>query len=315
MSTSRSEPMKLFKSDEGRRRYLEAYDAVLRDWPVSYEEIDLSTRFGTTHVIAAGRPGAPPLVLLPSLAGSATLWRPNVEFLSRHFRTYAVDVIGQVGKSVPTRRIRSRQDCADWLVDVLDALAVPRVSIVGSSYGGFLALNQASLTPDRVDRVVLISPAGTFVGLSLRFYVMMLIRLPLRMLRPSRRPPSIGDMLGNEPPLKASDASWAALMSVTMTESARPNTISPIVLGQAELDAIDAEVLLLVGDRERLYDASRTLRLAAERMPRLTGEIVPNAHHLAALAQPDTVNARIMEFLTTTGRARRVVETAAASSS
>jgi pimeloyl-ACP methyl ester carboxylesterase len=169
MSPKQTGSMSLFKSNKGRIRYLEAYDAVLRDWPVPYEELDVPTRFGDTHVIASGEQEAPPLVLLPSLAGSATLWRPNVEGLSTHFRTYAVDVIGQVGKSVPTRRIENRQDCADWLVDVLDALDIPRTSIVGSSYGAFLALNQASLTPERVDRVILISPAGTFVGLSLRF--------------------------------------------------------------------------------------------------------------------------------------------------
>jgi hypothetical protein len=34
------------------------------------------------------------LFLLPSMAGSATLWRPNVAALSQAYRTYAVDVIG-----------------------------------------------------------------------------------------------------------------------------------------------------------------------------------------------------------------------------
>jgi pimeloyl-ACP methyl ester carboxylesterase len=87
-------------------------------------------------------------------------------------------------------------------------------------------------------------------------------------------------------------------MSVTMTESARPNTISPTVFGKSELEAIDAAVLLLIGDRERLYDPRATIELAAERMPGLSGEIVPNAHHLAALAQPDDVNDRITRFLT-----------------
>lgn len=46
-----------------------AYDAVLRDWPVAYEELDLPTRVGTTHVIACGPPDAPPLVMLPCWQG------------------------------------------------------------------------------------------------------------------------------------------------------------------------------------------------------------------------------------------------------
>jgi len=32
-------------------------------------------------------------------------------------------------------------------------------------------------------------------------------------------------------------------------------------------------------------------------MPGLEGEIVPNAHHIAAMAKPDEVNERIIQFL------------------
>ena len=38
------------------------------------------------------------------------------------------------------------------------------------------------------------------------------------------------------------------------------------------------------------------------RMPGLEAEIVPGAHHLAAMAQPDAVNARIVDFLLEDGR-------------
>src|SRR5579862_8344115 len=166
----------VFKSLEGKARYLEAYDAVLREWPVPCEERDVTTRLGRTHVVASGPQQAPVVILLPSLAASAMLWKPNVAALSEHFRTYAVDTIGQTGKSVPTRRIRNRHEMAEWLTDLFDGLGVGRASIVGSSYGGFLALNQASLTPDRVDRVVLISPAASFVGFGWKFYYVMLIK-------------------------------------------------------------------------------------------------------------------------------------------
>lgn len=112
----------VFKSDDAWARYVAAYDAVLRDWPIVYEALDLPTRLGSTHVIAGGPPDAPPLVLLSCMSGSATVWRPNVEGLSRHFRTYAVDVIGQAGKSVASRRTLNRHDTADWFTDLLDAL-------------------------------------------------------------------------------------------------------------------------------------------------------------------------------------------------
>jgi pimeloyl-ACP methyl ester carboxylesterase len=290
-----------FKSEESRARYDAAYEAVLRGWPVAYEEIDLPTRLGPTHVIASGPPDAPPLVLLPSLAGTATVWRPNVEALSRHFRTYAVDVIGQTGRSLATRPIRDRHEFAGWLANLLDALGIGKASIVGCSFGGFLAMNQAMLTPERVERVVLISPAGTFVGLSWRFHYAMRIRAPIvkawRRLTGDRRAPSLADLQGQRAGLNPDDADWRTLMSVTLAEAAKLSLISPTVFSRRQLEAVRVPVLLLIGDRERLYDPAATLKLAMARTPGLQGAVVPGADHIAAMAQPDEVNARIISFL------------------
>jgi pimeloyl-ACP methyl ester carboxylesterase len=296
----------MFKSDAGKTRYLAAYDAVLQDWPVPYEEIDLPTRLGSTHVIASGAPDAPALVLLPSFCGSATVWRPNVAELSHHYRTYAVDVIGQAGKSVATKRVRNRREFAGWFSDLLDGLGVERTSIVGCSFGGFLALNQASLTPERIERVVLISPAGTFVALSWKFTYTMLVlgRLKrlMRRLQRNKRAPEIADLLDKDVRLHPSDAKWRALMSVTMSDFGPANVINATVFSDAELRAIRAPTLLLIGDKERLYEPHATLKLALKCMPGLEGAIVPEADHIAAMAQPDDVNERIIRFLQRAGR-------------
>jgi pimeloyl-ACP methyl ester carboxylesterase len=271
-----------------------AYDAVLKEWPVEYQSLHVPTSVGTTHVIASGPPNAPALMLLPSMAATATLWQPNVAALSKHFRTYAVDVIGQVGKSVPTRRIRSRHDFADWLADVMDGLGVRHAAIVGSSYGAFLAMNQALLMPERVERLVLIGPAATFVGFSWKFYYSMLIKGPiLRAFRKRRR--QLATRLPDGMPLTANG--WGRLMAVTMAESARPNLISPKVFGKAELRSVRAPTLLLIGEKETLYPAHATLKRAQERMPGLSGAVIPNAPHLAGMAQPELVNERIIRFL------------------
>ncbi len=286
----------MFQSEESRTRYMAAYDAVLAAWPVPYEALNLPTRLGTTHVIASGPADAPPLILLHSFAGSATVWRSNVAELCRHYRTYAVDVIGQPGKSVANRKLRTRQDYADWFADLLDALGIGRTSIVGCSFGGFLALSQASLTPDRVERVVLISPAGAFVGLSMKFVFRMLsssLRRRLRRLLGDRREAGMHD-LGLAPP---KDALWGALMGTTMTERPKPNLINAAVLAEAEVAAIRAPTLLLIGDGERLYDPAGTVALAKRRMPGLEGAVVAGADHVAAMAQPEAVNRHILEFL------------------
>jgi len=86
-------------------------------------------------------------------------------------------------------------------------------------------------------------------------------------------------------------------MAITMAESARPNLVAPRVLSKAELRSVRAPALLLIGENERLYDAHVALKTAQERMPGLAGAVIPNAPHLAALAQPDEVNERIVRFL------------------
>ena len=296
MTDATSIQLPAFKSEAGRARFMAAYDAVLHVWPVPFDELDVPTRLGPTHVVASGPPDAPALVLLPSFAGTATAWRLNIEALSRHYRTFAVDVIGQPGKSVATQRIRNRRQLADWLADVLDGLKLERASMVGCSFGGFLALNQAALTPARVERVVLISPAGTFASQFWKLvYAMMIkgtIRKLARRLSKSGPAPSMAD-LGMMP----KDGLWAALMAVTMAEAPKVAIVSPAVLPGAELRAIRAPTLLLIGDQERLYEPRAMLQLAQKRMPQLQAALVKDADHIAAMAQPDDVNERILQFL------------------
>jgi pimeloyl-ACP methyl ester carboxylesterase len=286
-----------FSSEESRARFIAAYDAALAEWPVPFEELDVPTRLGPTHVIAGGAADAPPLLLLPSFAGTAVVWRLNAEGLSRHFRIYAVDVIGQPGKSLANRALRHR-DYADWLADLIDGLGVARASIVGCSFGAFLALNQALATPDRVERVVLISPAGTFASQYWKLIYAMRIRAPLlrllRRLTGAKRAPSLADLGPRRLPR---DMKWAALIGVTMAERAKVSVTNPTVFSRAQLRAIRAPTLLLIGDKETLYEPRAMLQLAQARMPGLQAAIVPDADHIAAMAQPDDVNARIVAFL------------------
>jgi hypothetical protein len=77
------EKIRIFESPEGEAKYNAAYDAVLKQWPVPYDELYIPTQFGNTHVIASGSKDDAPLVLLSSSAGGATQWFQNVGPLSQ----------------------------------------------------------------------------------------------------------------------------------------------------------------------------------------------------------------------------------------
>jgi pimeloyl-ACP methyl ester carboxylesterase len=227
------------------------------------------------------------------------MWRANVEEFARHWRVYAVDVIGQPGKSLATRRLCNRRDYALWIEELLDQLAIDRTDIVGCSFGGFLAANQASLTPDRVRRVVMIGPAGVFRGMS----VAMGLRMRVARFRYSleRSVGMKGKLRRNlhSPAVKLHevDNSWRALIAVTRAEAPAVSVTKASVFSGADLRAIDAPLMLLLGEHEQLYDAQETIRIAIRRKPGLRAEIVMNADHVAAMAQPKIVDRLIREFL------------------
>ena len=82
-----------------------------------------------------------------------------------------------------------------------------------------------------------------------------------------------------------------------MNVTAKVGVISASSFSTGELRGIKARTLLLIGDKEQLYEPVATLELARKRMPALEGGIVANADHVAAVAQPEEVNRRILDFL------------------
>jgi pimeloyl-ACP methyl ester carboxylesterase len=289
-----------FKTESGRARYLAAYAAALQEWPVPLEELDVERALGPTHVIASGPAGAPPLILLHSLAGMGLVWRPNIAALSATRRCYAIDIPGQGGKSAATRRIESPDEYAPWMTELMDALGIDRAAFLGCSFGGFLAARQALATPDRVERVAMIGPPGVFAAMSWRVALTMRtmrLRRRIRRLLGDTRDPSARALHGRGAPQHGADDAWRRLIGVMMAESPELTVTQTPVFSRSELARITAPMLLLIGEYEQLYDPAATLRRARQMKPGIEAEPVPGADHIAAMAQPDWVNARLARFL------------------
>lgn len=288
-----------FPDAESRGRYMAAYDDALSQWPVAYESLRLRTDIGETHVIASGPAGASPLILLPSFAGTALAWRPNIAALSRNHRVYAIDTVGQTGRSVITRSMGREDDYVRWLEALMDQLGVAAAPVVGCSFGGFIAASLAVLAPQRVTRLVLIGPIGVFAMMS----PLVLMRMMARRLPPWLRPlfgaGKAMTLNAAEAPLHPEDDAWRALMAATMAAKAKITPMHPRVYRPAELARITAPTLLLIGEYEQMNDPRQTLERARSAMPGVTAELVAGADHIAAMAQPHQVNASIIQFLGT----------------
>jgi pimeloyl-ACP methyl ester carboxylesterase len=290
-------PIKLFKTSKGQAEYFTAYDAALELWPVLHESRFVTTPYGRTHVISCGPEDAFPLVLLHAGQASSTMWFPNIADLSRKFHVLALDTPGEPGKSIPARHNATRRDCAAWLEGVLDELGITRAHVMGLSRGGWLALNLALYAPDRLERIVLLSPAAVFVALNSFFSAVAqaVIRVPTRFVSKVALNSWVARGFVVNPVFAEQFMTGLLNWNWTVNTSGYSG-VMPCTFSDEELNKIHQPVLLLIGDQDRL-NPPRALERARRTIPHLEAEIIPQAGHFLNMEQPESINARILKFL------------------
>jgi pimeloyl-ACP methyl ester carboxylesterase len=287
-----------FKSAKGEAEYMAAYEATMKLWPVPYEDMYVPTRFGNTHLVVCGPKDAPPLVLLHCFFMSLTVWAHNIADLSSAYRVYALDMMGQPSKSIPDQPMRNRSEMAEWLTGILDGLKVSQTDLIGWSYGGFAALNYAIHMPDRLRKLVLLTPIGSFVPLNKQFYIRgMLTRLPGRFWSSSEM-----HWMFYEPNLKNEKTKrMFDLITNQFYYGVRyfrlPPTVLPTPYMDEELRDLKKPTLLLIGQQESLYDPVPAIERAKQLIPNINARLIPQAGHELPASQPETINKLVLEFL------------------
>jgi pimeloyl-ACP methyl ester carboxylesterase len=290
-----------FKSPKGEAEYMAAYEATMRLWPVPYESMDIRSRFGSTHLVICGPKDAPPLVLLHCFFTSLTIWAYNIADLSRDYRVYALDMMGQPSKSIPDQPITNREEMAEWLTGILDALGISQTDLIGYSYGGGAALNYVIHAPNRIKKLILLSPAGGLVPLKTQFYIRGMLNALL---------PSLSDVLvrsfmhwmfyepnlHNEKGRRIFDCTLHQ-MQLGAKHFRLGAIVLPVPYKDEELRSVSNPTLLLIGQREALYDPVAAIERAKQLIPNIKTELIPQASHELPVSQPETVNKRILEFL------------------
>jgi pimeloyl-ACP methyl ester carboxylesterase len=94
-------------------------------------EIDVQTRFGVTRAYRWAGDGTP-IVFLHGGGMTSVSWAPYAQALSSR-EVYAVDIMGDAGRSEPTARITCATDMAAWLDETLAGLRIERAHLVGHS--------------------------------------------------------------------------------------------------------------------------------------------------------------------------------------
>jgi pimeloyl-ACP methyl ester carboxylesterase len=102
----------------------------------------------------------PPLVFLHGLIGRWTHWVEQLTAFAPSHRVIAVDLPGFGDSPLPAEGGISVPIYARTLDRLMEALEIDCAAFVGQSMGGFTAIELAINFPERVERLVLVSPAG-----------------------------------------------------------------------------------------------------------------------------------------------------------
>jgi len=101
----------------------------------------------------------PPILLIHGITSSARTWREVMPALARSHEVIAPDLLGH-GHSAKPRGDYSLGGYASGLRDLLAILGFGRVTVVGHSLGGGVAMQFAYQFPDRLGRLVLVDSGG-----------------------------------------------------------------------------------------------------------------------------------------------------------
>ena len=129
----------------------------------------------------------PAILLIHGVGDNSTAWQPVHAQLARRFTVVAPDLLGH-GQSDKPRADYSVAAYANGMRDLLSVLDIERVTVVGHSLGGGVAMQFAYQFPQLVDRLILVGAGGVTkdVNIALRLAslpgggeALALLRLPM----------------------------------------------------------------------------------------------------------------------------------------
>jgi pimeloyl-ACP methyl ester carboxylesterase len=249
-----------------------------------------------------GPEGRTPILCLPGLTRSAADFTPLAERHAGTRRVVALDHAGhgESGRPAESARYRIEESLRD-VTDAMAALHCPRAVIVGTSFGGILAMVLAVLRPTAIRGVVLNDVGPELGAVGLDFVQNFVARDPAL---PSLEA-AIEHLQRTLPPLTHDEAGWRRFAALTyapgpdglwhprwdirVAEAMRGAGPMPSLWGPFGALA-HAPLMLVRGGVSDLLTAEAAARMRAER-PDMTFVEVPGCGHCPTLDEPEVAPA------------------------
>ncbi len=287
-----NDPHHPFRSEDAKRAYLSWYDERAERWPVESEQRLVETSFGKTFVRVSGPEDGQPLVLLPGDSENSLSWIPQIAAFSAQYRIF------DNGRSVYSRSIENPGDFVAWLDELLGELRLESVNLVAHSYGGWISSIYALAHQDRLRKLVLIAPSGTVlrppIGLIVR--ALLYYFLPFHFITRRYLYWYAPDSVREEKSRKVIDEMIEEEVLAKRCFKRR-KFVAPTVLTDDEWGRLTVPTLYLVGENEVTYSSEKAINRLAEVAPQVQTAVAAGADHHLAMAKPEWVNGKILDFL------------------
>ena len=282
----------IYRSDDLKKDAYLLYDEQMRKWPGDFKDIYLNTRYGKVHLIASGPKDAPPIMLLHAAAMSGFSWADNVRDLIGLYRIYAVDNIGEIGKSELTNVEvfpKNGKELADHYKMIMQELGIDSIFILGASNGGFIASNLAYFYPGQVKGLILFGPQGLTPLTQKSIFMMSVGSLfPFSFVRDK----VIRWAIGNDPRVLEVAGEWFDMViKGTIPSLAHPVQMMPWMKKEMKMP-----ILLFLGSKDNIVGNAAVAESAAGDYPNIEIKILESGH-LIQIEKQEDVNVLTFEFL------------------
>ncbi|HEU4701487.1 MAG TPA: alpha/beta fold hydrolase [Conexibacter sp.] len=272
------------------------------DWPAQQRWIEVDGTPANVVELGAG----PPLLFVHGLSGRWQNWLENMPHFARTHRVIAVDLPGFGASPMPREGI-SIPGYAGFLEGICDALSIDAAAVVGNSMGGHIASELAIRSPQRVERLMLVSAAGISAELVQRNAVIAGGRVVAALMTQSA---ARHERLARRPGLRRialsfvvrhADRLSAPLAHELMSGAGKPGflpALEAVVTHRISerLPQIACPTFVLWGEDDHVIPV-RDARRFSELIPDVRVEVWPDTGHVAMLERPAAFNALLEAFL------------------
>lgn len=281
-----------FADDASRSRFLNAFERAMGSWPARDDRL-VETSFGATMVSTTRDGGdAAPVVLVQGGGSTIAAWAPFADAWRRDRPVAAIDMVWDAGRSIQSRPVTDGADAAVWLDETLAGLGIERAHLVGYSYGGWVALNQAARKSERLLSVTAIDPPGAITGMPIAAWWRM-----LRMLLGGEQQyrSYLAWVRGGRLP----ESTMMQVMLAARTEFTQRGTPRPKRLSPDEWRALTTPLTVILAGRSRFTSARAAMTVLRREAPQAEVEVFADATHAVLVDEPERIIDRVRQ---STGR-------------